>query len=106
MGTHKNRLVPTIYVLNRDMNNSRFFYLKIFIFLVIKFSVYLNRHAFVMDIIRAATLANVPTDMCAHRRFRSESWLGTIWTAKDANFLHADNKDSDQTARTRRLICV
>ena len=31
------------------MKNIRIFYLKIFIFLVVKFSVYLNRHVFVMD---------------------------------------------------------
>ena len=31
------------------MKNIRFFYLKIFIFLVVKFIVYLNRHVFVMD---------------------------------------------------------
>ena len=31
------------------MKNIRFFYLKIFIFLVVKFSVYLNRHVFVMS---------------------------------------------------------
>ena len=30
------------------MKNIFFFYLKIFIFLVVKFSVYLNRHVFVM----------------------------------------------------------
>ena len=30
------------------MKNIEFFYLKIFIFLVVKFSVYLNRHVFVM----------------------------------------------------------
>ena len=29
---------------------------------------------------------------------RSESLLGTFWIAKDAKFLHRDNKDSDQTA--------
>ena len=32
------------------MKNIRNFYLKIFIFLVIKFSVYLNRHVFVMTL--------------------------------------------------------
>ena len=31
------------------MKNIRFFYLKIFIFLVVKFSVYLNWHVFVMS---------------------------------------------------------
>ena len=31
------------------MKNIRIFYLKIFIVLVVKFSVYLNRHVFVMD---------------------------------------------------------
>ena len=31
------------------MKKIRNFYLKIFIFLVVKFSVYLNRHLFVMD---------------------------------------------------------
>ena len=30
------------------MKNIRFFYLKIFIFLVVKFSIYLNRRVFVM----------------------------------------------------------
>ena len=30
------------------MKNIRTFYLKIFIFMVVKFSVYLNRHVFVM----------------------------------------------------------
>ena len=30
------------------MKNIRIFYLKIFLFLVVKFSVYLNRHVFVM----------------------------------------------------------
>ena len=37
-----------MYVLSRNMKNIRFFYLKIFIFLVMKFSVYLNRHVLVM----------------------------------------------------------
>ena len=36
----------------------------------------------------------------------SESSLGVFWIAKDANFLHADHEDSDQTARMRRLIWV
>ena len=29
----------------------------------------------------------------------SESLLGAFWIEKDAKFLHADNEDSDQTAR-------
>ena len=28
------------------------------------------------------------------------------WVAKDPSFLHADNKDSDQTGQMPRLICV
>ena len=40
--------IHTIHVLNRNMKNIRIFYLKIFIVLVVKFSVYLNRHVFVM----------------------------------------------------------
>ena len=36
----------------------------------------------------------------------SESSLGTFWVAKDAKFLHAENEDSDQTARMRSLIRV
>ena len=38
------------------------------------------------------------------RTFWPEFSLGLISTAKDANFLHAENEDSDQTARMRRLI--
>ena len=36
----------------------------------------------------------------------SESSLGAIWIAKDSNFPHAVNEDSNQTARMRRLIRV
>ena len=36
----------------------------------------------------------------------SESSLGIFWTTKNAKFLHADNDDSDQTARMHRLIGV
>ena len=49
--------------------------------------------------IRIASTENVPSNMCAQRRFRSESSLGAFWIAKDAEFLHAGNEDSDQTAR-------
>ena len=42
------RRVPTIYVLSRNVKNIRIFYLKIFFFLLVKFSVYLNRYVFVM----------------------------------------------------------
>ena len=34
----------------------------------------------------------------------SESSLGAFWIAYDAKFLHAENEDSDQTARMRKLI--
>ena len=56
--------------------NIRMFCLKNFIFFMVKFSVYLNRHVFVM--------------------------LGILWEAKDQQFRNTDNKDSDQTMR--RLI--
>ena len=36
----------------------------------------------------------------------SESSLDAFWIAKDAKVLHADNEDSDQTGRMRRLIYV
>ena len=55
MGTRKNRLgeavltCTTIYVLSRNTINIRIFYLKINIFGVVKFSVYLNRLVFVKD---------------------------------------------------------
>ena len=32
--------------------------------------------------------------------------LGAFWVSKDAMFLHADNEDTGQTARMRRLIWV
>ena len=38
-----------MYVLSRSKNNIRIFYLKIFIILVVKFSIYLNRRVFVMQ---------------------------------------------------------
>ena len=42
--------VPTIYVLSRNMKNIRMFYLKNCHFFGVKFSVYLNRHVFVMQL--------------------------------------------------------
>ena len=60
MGTRKDCLGeavlmnPTIYVLSRNMKiDIRVFFLseKVFFFLVVKFSVYLNRHVFVMSAI-------------------------------------------------------
>ena len=36
----------------------------------------------------------------------SETLLCVQWVAKDPSFLHADSKDSDQTGRMPRLICV
>ena len=36
----------------------------------------------------------------------SESPMGAFSIAKDRKFLHADNQDSDQTARMRKLIWV
>ena len=46
---------------------------------------------------------NAPSDMwnCA---VLSKS--SAYWKAKDVKFLHADNKDSDQTAQMRSLISV
>ena len=34
----------------------------------------------------------------------SESSIDAFWIAKDAKYIHADNEDSDQTVRMRRLI--
>ena len=39
-----------------------------------------------------------------HSRSLIKSSLGTVGLAEDANVLHADNGDSNQTARMRRLI--
>ena len=58
------------------MKNIRNFYLKICHFLVVEFSVYLNRRVFVMGCI-----------------LDSQGWV-----------LHANYEDPDQTARMRRLI--
>ena len=50
-----------------------------------------------------------PAKVQVSLRFRavwSESSTNAFWIAKNAKFLHADNKDSDQTAWMRRLIWV
>ena len=53
------------------MKNIRFFYLKIFVFLVVNVSVYLNRHVFVMcfqpkstDIFRISPWKYIVVDTC------------------------------------------
>ena len=48
VSTRRFQRVPTIYVLSRKMKNIILFYLKIYHFWVVKFSVYLNRRVFVM----------------------------------------------------------
>ena len=47
--SHKDLYIYLPDMLSRNMKNIRIFYLKIFIFLVVKFSVYLNRCVFVME---------------------------------------------------------
>ena len=82
--------MPIIKALSRNKKTIRifsshfFFFFFFFHFFGVKFSVYLNRHVFVMPLpVRIA----IP----------SESLLGTLWIAK---FLHADNEYSWM----RRLI--
>ena len=50
--------VPTIYVLSRNMKNIRIFCLKIFLFLVVKSSIYTNRRVFVMEHAHLTTWVN------------------------------------------------
>ena len=45
---------------------------------------------------------NVPSDVCARRKFRSESSLDTFRIAKDAKFLRADNEAFDETLFRRQ----
>ena len=49
--------------------------------------------------------ANIKISM-RMRAVWSESSLGALWIAKNAMCFHADNEDSNQTARMRCLICV
>ena len=50
----------------QSMKTIRMFYLKIFIFLVVKFSIYLNRHVFVMDV-RVSEVLLYPDFFKGHR---------------------------------------
>ena len=60
--------------------------------------------------VRKCTFGHVrPAKIQISLRIRAvwpESSLGAVGTTKDAKFLYADNEDSDQTARMRRLIWV
>ena len=99
---------------------STFYLLVILMLIDIKDIWYVNltKRYFVLNIyslfyiLCVATSESVLSDMCAQWRFRSvcavwpESSMGALWTDKNAKFLHADNKDSDQTAQMRRLIWV
>ena len=45
--------------------------------------------------------------MCTQLNFRSPwKWLGTIWIAKDAQFVHVTNQDSGQTGEMGWLSWV
>ena len=66
------------------MKKIRIFYLKIFIFLgVVKFSVYLNRHVFIM-----------------------QSWQAILWVVKDPKCLRQTANTLIYTAHMHRLIRV
>ena len=60
--------------------------------------------------IRKRTLGHLrPAKIQINLRIRavwSESSLVAFWIVKDAKFLHADNENSNHTARMRRLIWV
>ena len=94
------------------MKNIRIFKSENFHFLVLKFSIYLNSRVFVMRDVRKRIFGYLFGYVCLkkiqislrNRAIRSESSLGAFCEANDAKFLHADNKDSDQTARMCRLI--
>ena len=73
-------LTSTHYVLSRNMGNIRFFYLKIFLFWVVKFSIYLNRR--VLELIWDETWAATYLQICA------------------------PNADTNQPAHPRNLIRV
>ena len=65
-------------------------------------------------VIRAAAWQNQQYGLCAQRRRWSawasaqsdQSWLFTLWIAKDPRFLHVDREDSYQTRPMSRLIWV
>ena len=57
--TRRFKRVPTIYVLSRNMKNIRYFYLKNCHFLVVKFSIYLNRCVFVMLVYKAERVTDL-----------------------------------------------
>ena len=63
MGTRKNRLSEAVLSITHNLcfeqkyeNNIRIFYLKIFLFLVVTFSIYLNRRVFVISALFAIQL--------------------------------------------------
>ena len=49
----------SIYVLRRNMKNIRIFLSDNFHFFVVKFSVYLNRHVFIMWVLNDTTTTNI-----------------------------------------------
>ena len=49
--------------------------------------------------------AKLQNSLCIRAAW-SESSLGAFWNARDAHSLNADEEDSNQTARMRRLIKV
>ena len=79
-----------------------------------KFRVLFSAECNIINNKGAASSENVPgharrvkiqISLCI-RTVWSESSLGVFWIVNDSKFLHADNEDSDQTARMRRLIWV
>ena len=75
MDTRKNRLVEVVITsthnlcFEQEYEKHQNFYLKIFLFLVVKFSTDLNRRFFFRN--AKTLLKKVPSDICAERRFRS-----------------------------------
>ena len=73
-----------MYILEQKYENYHFFFLsENFHFLVVKFSVYLNRRVYVMG------------------RFFGNQGYNVFFC-----FFHADKEDSEQTARVRKCPCI
>ena len=64
---------------------------------MVKFSVYLNRHVFIMFLI------SPPLGISGRLSFVNMAFPGYLytWVTKDAKFIHVHNEDSDQIAQMR-----
>ena len=96
-----------MYVSSRNIKISEFFYLNFFRFLEVKFSIYLNRHVFVIMYMREFSLSNrcrLGCAVCKNLQIARNTGL-EVTISSYANYRQSANRKKHRFGSDDFLIC-